>query len=85
MDCNYYATFNNIKMRKRKVVYKATKQDLNMNTDIEFRNKLIKTAIIWMLLATFGLIVIINLLFEYANAISSAISKLFWAFIYLIA
>tara|TARA_R100001082_G_scaffold34462_1_gene17889 strand:+ start:306 stop:515 length:210 start_codon:yes stop_codon:yes gene_type:complete len=68
-----------------KVVYKATKRDLNMNTDHEYTRRIVKY-ICWGLgLGTFWLIMIINFLFYYADGIAQMFTDLFWAFIYLIA
>lgn len=46
-----------------KVIYKATKRDINMNTDVELQKRILKY-IGWSLgLGTFWLIMFINFLF----------------------
>jgi len=72
-------------MKKMKVVYKATKRDLSMNTDIEFQKKLLRI-IGWSLgLGTFWLILLINFLFYYSDSIAAMFSQLYWDIINLLA
>jgi len=80
-----YFLLYTITMKQMKVVYKATKKDLSMKTDIELQKKILKI-IGWSLgLGTFWLIMLINFLFYFADSISAMFSQLFWAIINLLA